>query len=133
MPLTLVLDASAGVEILLHTTRGESLTDQIPRGSHWWAPDHYPVEVAAALRGAELRGDIKPAHAVHLFAKVQHAKALRRAQIQPLLPYAWRKRHQLSVYDALYVVLAEHLHATLVTADVKLANAVAGDVPTIVP
>ena len=41
------------------------------------------------------------------------------------------KRGNLTVADALYVVLAEHLSAALVTADVKLANAPGLGVPTI--
>jgi predicted nucleic acid-binding protein len=49
-------------------------------------------------------------------------------QVQPLAPLVPAAMHvalerKLSVYDAVYAVLAEHLDATLVTADVKLAAA----------
>lgn len=36
---------------------------------------------------------------------------------------AWALRHNVSFYDALYVALAAHLDAVLVTADAKLAPA----------
>ena len=35
----------------------------------------------------------------------------------------WELRANVTVYDAVYVALAELLHAPLVTADRKLANA----------
>ncbi len=44
-----------------------------------------------------------------------------RLQIKPLLGEAWMLRHNLTVADALYVVLARRLGAPLVTADQRLA------------
>lgn len=133
MGVTLVLDASAGVEILLDTPIGRSLADDIPTGATWWVPDHYFVEVASALRRAEYRQVIPAAQAVNCFGRLQGATALRRAQIRPLLPEAWRKRRYLTIGDALYVVLAEYLGATLVTADLKLANAASGSLSVLAP
>jgi predicted nucleic acid-binding protein len=40
-----------------------------------------------------------------------------------LLPRIWQLRHNLSAYDAAYVVLAEKLGATLLTRDARLASA----------
>jgi predicted nucleic acid-binding protein len=47
-----------------------------------------------------------------------------------LLLGIWHLRHNLSAYDAAYVVLAEQLGATLLTRDTKLASA-AGHTATI--
>ena len=43
----------------------------------------------------------------------------------PLLGRAWALRENVSAYDAVYVALAEALEAQLVTADRRLAKAVA--------
>ena len=40
-----------------------------------------------------------------------------------LVARCWELRHNLSVYDASYVAVAEALGATLLTADMRLANA----------
>jgi predicted nucleic acid-binding protein len=40
-----------------------------------------------------------------------------------LLPRVWQLRDSLTVYDAVYVALAEALDASLVTRDRRLANA----------
>ena len=42
---------------------------------------------------------------------------------RPLIPEAWTLRHNLIVQDAVYVVLARHLDAPLLTGDHRLANA----------
>ncbi len=53
--------------------------------------------------------------------------------MRPLLLEAWALLHNITVADALYVVMAKHLHATLITLDVSLANAPALGVATLVP
>lgn len=130
MGVALVLDASAGVDLLLDTATGRQLQDLLPTGATWWVPEHYFVETASVLRRAELRGAIPPALAVHAFATLLGA-SFRRTQVQPLLADAWRKRHNLTIADAVYVALADHLGATLVTTDRKLATALNGHPPTI--
>jgi predicted nucleic acid-binding protein len=53
--------------------------------------------------------------------------------VKPLLVEAWTLRHNLTIADALYVVVASHLKAALVTADRRLANSPGLPVTTIVP
>lgn len=130
--MRLVLDASAGVELILETTAGQSLLSQVPASQHWWAPEHYLVEVASALRRAELTGLLTKPHAASAFRRLQ-AGDVHRAQVRPLLAEAWTRRGHLTIADALYVVLAEHLEATLVTADLNLARSPGLRVPTITP
>jgi predicted nucleic acid-binding protein len=127
-----VLDASAGVELLLDTARGRALASQLPASGEWWVPEHYYLEVASALRRSAQRNVITRTQADDAFRMLERS-IFNRAQVRPLLPDAWRRREAMTVADALYVALAEHLGATLVTADIRLAGAPSLGVPTIVP
>jgi predicted nucleic acid-binding protein len=40
-----------------------------------------------------------------------------------LLQRCWELRSNLTVYDAAYAALAEHLNVTLLTADIRLSRA----------
>lgn len=51
-----------------------------------------------------------------------HDLRLTRYPHSVLLPHIWRLRHNLSAYDAAYVVLAEKLGAALLTRDARLAS-----------
>lgn len=128
----LVLDASAGVELLLNTRRAHSLSAQFPASAEWWVPEHYFVEVAGALRRAVLNGDATLERVEQAFSMLERA-VLRRAQVRPLLSDAWARRAAITVADALYVVLAEHIGGTLVTADERLARSPGLTISTIVP
>jgi predicted nucleic acid-binding protein len=128
----LVLDASAGFELLLETVRGQALLMKVPAGAEWWVPEHYYVETAAALRRAEHRQLIESAQASEAFERLRVAR-LHRAQVRPLLEEAWSRRGHLTIADALYVVLAEHIGASLITADVNLTRSPNLSIPTITP
>ncbi len=117
----LVLDASASVDLLLDTAAGRALLARLPARTHWWVPEHYFVEVSSALRRAELHGDINATRATVLFAELA-ATPVVRIPLPGLLPEAWARRGHLTIADALYVVLAEHLGAPLVTTDERLAG-----------
>lgn len=130
--MNLVLDASAGFELVLETTTGQSLLAQAPRPAEWWVPEHYYVEVTAAIRRAELHGAISPSLANEGAQRLQRS-TLHRAQVRPLLAAAWGHRGHLTIADALYVVLAEQIDATLVTGDMKLARSPGLRIPTITP
>jgi predicted nucleic acid-binding protein len=95
-------------------------------------PEHYFVEVAGALRRAALNGDATHERVDRAFSMLDRAVVLR-AQVRPLLVDAWARRSSMTVADALYVVLAEHIGASLVTADWRLARSPGLVVPTIVP
>lgn len=128
----LVLDAFAGAELLLDTVLGRSIEAKLPQAREWWVPEHYYLEVAGVLRRFEARQLVTPARVATAFSKLRTAQ-LRRVQVRPLLASAWTKRGHLTIGDALYVVLAEQLSATLVTADVNLARSPGLAVPTITP
>lgn len=130
--INLVIDASAGVELLLATPVGRALQPRIPADAQWWTPEHYFSEVAGALRRLELGGTLQPARAAAAMASLEVAP-INRVQVRPLLSDAWSKRHNLTIADALYVVVAEHLGAKLVTTDGNLARSPTLSVPTITP
>lgn len=116
-----MLDASASVELLLDTPTGRRLQALVPADAEWWVPEHFYAEVAGALRRAEMHSTVPAARVATALASLD-AAPLRRVQVRPLLPEAWAKRSNMTIADGLYVVLAEHLGADLVTADVKLAR-----------
>jgi predicted nucleic acid-binding protein len=127
-----VLDASAGVELALKTPVGRRLDAQMPGDATIWVPEHFYAESSAVLRRLELNQHTAPARAqvalTHLIST-----PTRQVAVKPLLVEAWTLRHNLTIADALYVVLARHLDGSLVTADRRLANAPGLPVRTITP
>ena len=118
--------------MVLKTPVGLRLRSLTPRGAEVWVPDHFYSEAAAGLRRV-LALRLKDREAVEAALAEGLAAPYRRAEIKPLVPYAWHYRHNLSIADAIYVVLARALRAPLVTADVRLANAPGLPVRTITP
>ena len=130
--MNLVLDASAGFKLLLGTVTGHALLQQLPAQIEWWVPEHYFVETASAIRRAENLSAITPAQAADAFERLSSA-TVHRAQVRPLLTLAWQRRGHLTIADGIYVVLAEQISATLVTADLRLSRSPGLVVPTITP
>ena len=130
--MKLVLDASAGFELLLGTSTGSTLLRQLPPQAEWWVPEHYFVEASSAIRRAENLGAIEPTQAEAAIRQLLDG-TVHRAQVRPLLRVAWMRRGHLTIADGLYIVLAEQLEATLVTADLRLARSPGLTVSTITP
>jgi predicted nucleic acid-binding protein len=116
-----VIDASAGVELLADTSRGRALRRLLPAGAVPWVPDHFYVECAGVLRRWELTGRMRPPESAQALADLE-GWHLRTVQVRPLLADAWRLRANVSIADGLYVALAKHLGAPLLTDDHRLAN-----------
>ena len=125
-----VLDASAGVDLLLNTEVGQQL--QIEPDAEWWVPEHYFVEVSSAIRRAEMLTAITAEQTAVALRSLREAP-LRIVSIRPLLDDAWTRRKNLTVADALYVVLAVHIGAALVTTDLRLTRSPALGVPVVTP
>jgi predicted nucleic acid-binding protein len=51
-----VIDASAGVELLLNTSTGSALRAKLPAQAVEWVPEVYYADIAAVVRRAELAG-----------------------------------------------------------------------------
>lgn len=123
-----VLDASAGVELVNRTARGVELARRVfHHRAVRWTVEHFSVEVAKVIRRDTLRGMISDDTAGELVTALVNMP-LNVARVAPLLPDAWTMRHNITIHDALYVALARHLDATLVTGDARLASAPGLDV-----
>jgi predicted nucleic acid-binding protein len=117
-----VLDASAAAELAARTSLGRRLRDLAPANAEWWAPDHLYVEAGGALRKMALRGLISPERADAALARLL-SLPVTVVRSKPLIAEAWQLRHNLTLADAVYVALARHVDAALLTGDRKLASA----------
>lgn len=114
-----VIDASAGVELVADTPRGRSLRVLLPPDAVGWVPEVFFIECGAVLRRWDLNAILAPARAEQAVADLL-AWPLRVAQVRGLFRAAWRMRANVTFSDAVYVALAEHLGAQLLTDDHKL-------------
>lgn len=119
----IVVDASAVCELLLRGPADQRLLDLvIAPGASVHAPDLVNVEVLHVLRRIARGGAIAPDRCDEVrgdFADLP----IHTYPSWPLLGRAWALRENVTVYDAMYVALAEALGAKLVTADRALARA----------
>ena len=116
-----VLDASAAVAAFAERTgRGTRLLNRIAEVGEIAVPAHYHVEAANALRGMERGGVIETAA---MFGALRDLTDLVVTEhlVVGLLNRAMQLRANATVYDALYVALAELLGCSVVTTDVKFA------------
>ena len=130
--IPIVLDASAGVEMALQTPIGRQIQAKLPAGATTWAPEHYYAESVAVFRRLELNRLYDPAR-IQIALDRLLAAPIKRVSVKPLIAEAWPMRHNLTLGDALYIVVARHLDASLVTSDLKLAAAPNLGVETITP
>jgi predicted nucleic acid-binding protein len=118
----IVVDASAVVELLIDSTDfGDRVRAELAADAEWAVPGHLVVEVANALRGLWLGGrasdDVFDAH-LYMLGRLEFTTFA----VSPLLPRIRALARNATPYDAAYLVLAERLHAPLVTVDRKLAR-----------
>src|SRR5690625_4235884 len=119
--MTLVVDASVVAEVLLTTDRGYRAAALL--GEHpLIAPDHLTAEVASVVRGWSLGGHLSDDHALQAFQEFQQL-GVEQFEMIDQLHQVWFLRHNLSAYDAMYVVLARAAECQLVTLDARLARA----------
>lgn len=86
------------------------------------APDLLDVEVLSGLRGLERSRAVSPGRAAEALDDLR-SLPITRHQARTLVGDAWQLRHNFSAYDAMYVALARHLDAALLTLDRRLGKA----------
>lgn len=119
----IVLDASAALEWLLQTPTGQKIETRIfSRSESLHAPHLLDLEVTQVLRRFVREGALSAARAEEALDDLQNMRLTRYPHFV-LLPRIRRLRHNLTAYDAAYVVLAEKLGAALITRDVRLVSA----------
>jgi predicted nucleic acid-binding protein len=129
-----VLDSCVAIKWVLNehdSARALQIRDDFARGVHeLLAPDVFPVEVAHALSRAERKGILLPPQGAQGLASLLNALPDLHPYL-PLLPRAFEvsSATRISVYDCLYVALAEREGCELLTADTRLVNALSKDFP----
>ncbi|MFZ0816888.1 MAG: type II toxin-antitoxin system VapC family toxin [Candidatus Sulfotelmatobacter sp.] len=119
----IVLDASAAIDWLLQSAAGQRIEKRIYRsGESLHAPHLLDLEVVQVLRRLVREGGVSEPRADQAIHDLLDLRVTRYPHFI-FLPRIWRLRHNLSAYDAAYVVLTEKLGATLITRDARLASA----------
>jgi predicted nucleic acid-binding protein len=98
------------------------------------APDLFPIEIANALLVAERRGRLASGQGAQFLTDVLPLLPLLQPALPDLLPraYAIAEQTRNSVYDCLYVSLAEHEGCEMVTADDRLIRSLQSQFPFLV-
>lgn len=108
-----LLDISADAELLRRRLAQENSTCA--------APELMDAEVAYVVRRRVLRGELSAAAGEAALADLMATRIQRHSHL-PLLHRAFELRDNATIYDALYLALAEVLEATLLTRDRALAR-----------
>jgi len=119
----IVVDASAAIEWLLRTQKGSVIEARMfAEGQSLNAPHLIDIEVTQVLRRYVRERALTEARAQERLQSLLDLYILRHRHTF-LLRRAWQLRHHLTIYDAVYVALAEALDAPLLTCDAKIAAA----------
>jgi predicted nucleic acid-binding protein len=119
----IVVDASVVIDLLLDRGSDVRRVWESPpvAGEPLAAPHLLDAEVGHALRRAVLRGLLPTSWALSALEDLMRLRLTRHPHTA-LLPRAFELRDNATLYDALYLALAEVLEATFVTRDRRLAR-----------
>ena len=120
----IVLDAGIWATALADASPlGDRCREAMVVDHAWVAPSHAATEVLRTIRRFEQAGRLTSAGATSLAGRVA-AAAVRYVEPQDwLISAQWALRHNVSAYDAAYVVLARRFVVPLLTTDARLARA----------
>ncbi len=120
-PATVVIDASAMVDLLLDTELADQIRESL-RSRSPATPAHFDAEVMSALGRLQRTGNLSERGPGARIERLANAP-IGRAPLAPLLRGAWARRGDTRLTDALYIELAETLETVVVTTDLRLARA----------
>lgn len=132
-----VLDVSVAVKWFLpprdesHVAEAISLLDLSKKGlAHFIVPDLFLIEFASAMQKAVRRSRWPAREASDAVQDVLSQELLTVAS-RPLVQraFAIASTHNYSVYDCIYVALAEEVGCEMITADERLVNALGSRFP----
>jgi predicted nucleic acid-binding protein len=113
----IVVDASAITELLLQTSLGTQVEKRVYRADEdLHAPHLLDVEVLSALRRLVQLGEVTAERAEEAIEDLGLLRVIRHGHVD-FLARAWELRQNFTMYDAIYLALAESLAATVVTCD----------------
>jgi predicted nucleic acid-binding protein len=116
----IVLDASAVLELLLVTDKGDRVAERIAAPEETLhAPHLLDLEVAQVLRRYVARNQLDAVRAGQAIEDLRDLD-LNRYPHDVLLARIWELRQNATAYDAAYLALAEALGAPLLTTDARL-------------
>jgi predicted nucleic acid-binding protein len=118
----IVVDASIIVTALADDGPDGDRVRRRLRGERLVAPHLIDVETTSAWRRLAATGALDDRR-VRLAIDDLLALRLTRVSHVPFVHRCWQLRETITMYDAVYVAVAEALEATLLTADGKLAGA----------
>jgi predicted nucleic acid-binding protein len=125
--VAIVIDASALTEVVARSERAGQV-EELFDGQLLIAPDLINSEVLSVLRGWLARSLIDLPSAARAVRNLTTAP-IRRFTTSSLIDEMWSTRHNLTPYDAAYVVLARRSDAALLTLDERLMHAPALGIP----
>jgi predicted nucleic acid-binding protein len=119
----IVLDASVAVALLLNTPpSAKELRTILASDPEIHAPHLLDAEVAQTLRRFVHSGDLDAHRSLVALSRLAELPITLHAH-GPFLARTFELRDNVTVYDGLYIALAEALRAILVTKDRRLARA----------
>jgi predicted nucleic acid-binding protein len=121
VPSQIVIDASALVELLTHTSLAPKI-ERVLGDAELVAPDVLNAEVLQSLRGLERGGRLTSARASMAVSRLATSK-IQHIPTVGLVHEAWSLRANVSAYDACYVALARAFDCPLLTVDGPLTRA----------
>jgi predicted nucleic acid-binding protein len=125
----IVIDASVIVDAMLDVDIADAF-NELSNSNEFAAPDHIYLEVLNSLRRLERDNVIAPIALEHCITLLKDWP-IERFSVHDLINDIWSVRHNITPYDAPYVVLAGLLSAPLLTHDEKLVRAINGEIETL--